>query len=418
MFAAVCRVVTATVSAGATYSVTHSHKVAPACSTFACLRLKSPERHYNNYCHSRRMSSAEAPQGVVVELDEVKQYMVRCMTKVGTKQAHAEALADVLLAADHRGHYSHGLNRLDMYVHDIRSKICRSDIEPSIIKETAATAYVNGNNVLGPVVGNFCTDLAIKKAKEAGIGWVVAKGSNHFGIAGWYSMRASDQGFLGMAFTDTSPLVVPTRARKPVLGTNPITLAAPAAEGDSFVLDMATSTCAVGKIELQHRKGLPIPNGWGVDSEGKEVNDPEKVLGSKGGLLPLGGTEISSGYKGYGLGMMVEVFCGILAGSAYGPNIRKWMNTTTEADLGQCFVAIDPDAFAPGFPDRMSDLMNICRTSQPIEGETEVLVAGDPERKHMEKCKNQGGVDYHPNQIAHMYELAKQLDVAPMNIKN
>ena len=181
-----------------------------------------------------------------------------------------------------------------MYVNDLRNGITVSEpIEPTVIKESIAAAHVNGNNVLGPVVGNFCMDIAINKAKEAGVGWVSAKGSNHYGIAGWYAMRAAKQGLLGLSFCNTSPLVVPTRARKPTLGTNPISLAAPGVNGDSFVLDMATSAVALGKIELAGVKEQKIPEGWAADRNGKVSNDPNKVL-SGGGLFPLGGTELNS----------------------------------------------------------------------------------------------------------------------------
>ncbi|CAI5441792.1 unnamed protein product [Caenorhabditis angaria] len=135
-----------------------------------------------------------------------------------------------------------------MYVRDVQKNVCKSDGTPIILSERAATAWVDGNNLLGPVVGNFCMDLAIKKAKEAGIGWVVAKGSNHYGIAGWYSLRALKQGLLGMSMTNTSPLCYPTRSAKPALGTNPISLAAPGVNNDSFVLDMASTTVAIGKL--------------------------------------------------------------------------------------------------------------------------------------------------------------------------
>ncbi|PVD29463.1 hypothetical protein C0Q70_08714 [Pomacea canaliculata] len=349
----------------------------------------------------------------VVPNKELHSFVVRCMTSVGTPAHHATALADLLEAADYRGHYSHGLNRLDMYVRDIQTGMTAHDKEPTIVKETAATALVEGNNVLGPVVGKYCTDLAIKKAKEAGIGFVTARGSNHFGIAGWYSMRAMEQGLLGMAFTNTSPLMVPTRARKPTLGTNPLTLAAPAKNGDSLVLDMATTAVALGKIELNDRKGIPIPSGWGTDSRGKPCTDPKPVVES-GGLMPLGGTEETSGYKGYGLAMMVEVFCGILSGASFGPNVRRWKTNDRPANLGQCFIAIDPDAFAPGFPDRLSELMNYCRNLEPAEGEKEVLVAGDPERSHMKECDGLGGIPYHPNQIQYANDLASELKVDPM----
>ncbi|KAK7109474.1 uncharacterized oxidoreductase YjmC-like [Littorina saxatilis] len=356
--------------------------------------------------------STEAEEKVV-PVEEMHGFVIRCMRTAGAPEHHAQALADLLTAADHRGHYSHGLNRLDMYVRDIQSGMTVHNVEPTVVKETAATALVEGNNVLGPVVGRFCMDLAIQKAKEAGIGWVSARGSNHFGIAGWYSMRAMEQGLLGMAFTNTSPLLVPTRARKPTLGTNPLSLAAPGNQGDSMVLDMATTAVALGKVELNDRKGKPIPKGWGVDSSGKTSTDPKPVVES-GGLMPLGGSEECSGYKGYGLSMMVDVFCGLLSGAAFGPNVRRWKTNDRPANLGQCFIAIDPSAFAPGFTDRMSDLMDHCRNLEPAEGESEVLVPGDPERKHIEKCTRLGGIPYHPNQIKYAQNLAEELKIQPM----
>lgn len=303
-----------------------------------------------------------------------------------------------------------------MYVRDIQTGITEKDKDPITLKETVATALVDGQNVLGPVVGDYCMELAIAKAKHSGVGWVSAKGSNHYGIAGWYSMKAVEHGLLGLSFTNTSPLQVPTRARKPTLGTNPISLAVPAKDKDSFVLDMATTTVALGKIELHDRKQIPIPDGWGVDSEGKMCNIAEPVV-KNGGLMPLGGSEMTGGYKGYGLAMLVEIFCGILSGSDYGPHIRRWKSTERVANLGQCFIAIDPECFAPGFQDRMSDLMSICRNLTPAEGEEDtVLVAGDPERRHMDMCDKRGGIPYHPSQIKYGIDLAKSLGVEPMKI--
>ncbi|XP_013772479.1 uncharacterized protein LOC106457588 [Limulus polyphemus] len=379
-------------------------------------KFKVKLRYMSNY---RNMASQDTYSTVkhgggsrVVSVPEIRCFMERCMTKVGTRESDAKALAEVLVAGDNRGHFSHGLNRLEMYVNDVQKKICCVEGQPEIINETAATAYIDGKNLLGPVVGNFSMKLAIKKAKESGIGWVVAKGSNHYGIAGWYSMMACKEGLLGMSFTNTSPFVAPTRGKKAVLGTNPITLAAPAKDGDSFVLDMATCAVALGKIEMQDRKNESIPEGWGMNSEGKITTDPKEVLNG-GSLLPLGGAEHTSGYKGYGLAIMVEVFCGLLAGATYGPNIRRWLDTSKIADLGQCFVAINPDVFAPGFQDRMSDLMEICRNQEPAEGESKILVPGDPEREHIAKCEAQGGIRYHENQIKYIMNLAEKLGVKP-----
>lgn len=343
---------------------------------------------------------------------ELKSFVERIMIKSGCKPSHSEALAELLVVADTRGHYSHGLNRLDYYLGDVEAKIVDVNAEPCVVKDMPATAWVDGNNVLGPAVGKFCIDLAIAKAKQVGMGMVVAKGSNHFGIAGWYSMRAAEQGLLGMAFTNTSPYLVPTRAKKPGLGTNPITLAAPSSgKNDDFVLDMATTTAALGKIEIAERKGQQLKQSWACNGEGQETLNPEEVLHSKGGLLPLGGLEETGGYKGYGLGMMVEVLCGILGGATYGKNVRAWNDKASVADLGQCFIAINPEGFAPGFPGRMADLNAMMRNLEPIEGETEVLIPGDPERKHIKDCEEKGGIPYHPNFIKHTSTLAKKFDV-------
>uniref|UniRef100_A0A5S6QF49 Malate dehydrogenase n=1 Tax=Trichuris muris TaxID=70415 RepID=A0A5S6QF49_TRIMR len=347
----------------------------------------------------------------LLSVNEVKDFMTACVVSAGAEEEHASMLADVLIAADYRGHYSHGLNRLDMYINDLNGSFCRGSGVPTVLSEKAASAWVDGKNLMGPVVGNFCMDLAIQKALTAGVGWVVAKGSNHYGIAGHYAMKASTKGLLGMSFTNTSPLSFPTRSRQVMLGTNPLCVAAPGLDGDSFVLDMATTAVAVGKIELADRKNEKIPNSWAADSTGRETNDPKKAL-LGGGLLPLGGTEVTAGYKGYGLSTMVEVLCGILAGACYGKNIRRWKDSTKVANLGQCFVAIDPDAFAPGFPGRMQDLMTELRQSPSVEKDKPVLVAGDLEREHMKYCDSLGGIPYHANQIVFMKELGKRQNVA------
>nr|XP_020476896.1 uncharacterized protein LOC109972411 [Monopterus albus] len=344
---------------------------------------------------------------------EVQSFIERCMTAVGTKPHHAHSLALVLVEGDLRGHYSHGLNRMDMYVKDIQTGICETSGEPVVEKESAATALVDGKNLLGPVVGNFCMNLAIKKAKEVGTGWVVAHGSNHFGIAGYYAMQALKENMIGISLTNSSPLVVPTRGKDCTLGTNPLSVAAPAQDGDSFVLDMATSAVALGKVELSERRGDPIPEGWGCDAQGQLTTDPKRVL-SGGGLMPIGGGEATGGYKGYGLGMLVEVLSGILAGAQYSKHIRMWKLTDRVANLGQCFVAVNPENFAPGFSERMSDLLSIQRGLDPADPDAPVMAAGDPESMNIKKCEELGGIPYHISVVNYMNECAKTIGVSPL----
>jgi len=357
------------------------------------------------------MAEAE-PAQVIVPVAELRGFCERVIVKAGAEPFHAAQLAELIVAADHRGHYSHGLNRLDYYVDDIAKGNNEVNKEPEVIKQGPSTALVNGNNCLGPVVGTMCIDLAIEKAKASGIGWVSAQRSNHFGIAGWYSIRAMEQGMIGMAFCNSSPNMVHPRGKQRLLGTNPISVAAKGEKSDAFVLDMATTAVAQGKVELKQRLGQQVPVGWGVDGDGKPSRNTDEIL-YKGGLCPLGGAEETSGYKGFGLGMMVELFCGVLSGSKFGTQVRTWTDAgfSSEANLGQCFVAIDPSAFAPGFPGRLSELIQQVKTSRPSENHTDLLVAGEPESSHIEECSRLGGIPYHRKQIDFADFVAKKYGV-------
>ncbi|XP_067004736.2 uncharacterized oxidoreductase YjmC [Anabrus simplex] len=351
----------------------------------------------------------------LVPLPEVKRFIVDCLMKVGANRGPALEMAELLAAADYRGHYSHGMNRVDRYVNDIQKKIVEPNATPVILQETEATALVDGRNALGATVGNFCMKVAMEKAHKSGVGWVVARGSNHYGIAGWYAMQAMEKGLMGLSFSNASPSMTPTRAKDAAMGANPLAVAAPAKDGDAFVLDMATTAVAVGKVEVQKRKGESIPEGWALDFQGKNTTDPDEALRA-GKMLPVGGLETTSGYKGYGLSMAVELFCGILGGALFGPNIGQWFTNTTEANLGQCFIAIDPECFAPGFGGRLSELMNYLRNMEPINPSKPVLVPGDPERIHMKLVDEEGGIRYHENQIKAWMVLAKTLGVNPINV--
>ncbi|RCN29437.1 malate/L-lactate dehydrogenase [Ancylostoma caninum] len=354
---------------------------------------------------------------IVVSKKELRLFVLNCLEKVSCSPAHAQQLADILICSDYRGHYSHGLNRLHIYVNDLAEKSTAKEGEPLIIKQKGSTAWVDGCNLLGPVVGNFCMKLAIQKAREHGIGWVVAKNSNHFGIAGWYADAALQHGLVGMAFTNTSPCVFPTNSAEKSLGSNPICLAAPALNGDSFFLDMASTTVAYGKIEVVDRRGgKRIPRSWGADADGVETQDPKEVLNG-GGLQPLGGSEATGGYKGTGLCMMVEILCGIMAGSSFGKSIRKWQTTDENANLGQCFVAIDPECFAPGFSERLSCFLDETRDLKPVDPSYPVQVAGDPERAHMYMCDELDGIVYKKSQLEHLEKLGNDLGVQMFKAK-
>lgn len=304
----------------------------------------------------------------IIAISEAKRFITDCFVALKTPQEHAELMADLIVVADYRGHFSHGMNRLEVYLNDLLTNSTDASVKPKVLKETPATAWVDGCNGLGAVVGRFCMDLAIQKAKTVGVGWVCAKDSNHYGIAGWHALYAEQHGLIGISMTNSSPSMCPTRSSQHALGTNPISLAAPAENGDSFVLDMATTAVALGKIELQRRKGESIPSGWAQGPDGNITTDANVAFDTNC-LLPLGGSEITSGYKGYGLGALVEVLCGISADANFAVKLRSWSLTSDndrDANLGQLFIAVDPDSFAPGFTNRLTEMNGILRNLPPV----------------------------------------------------
>ncbi|UYV81014.1 hypothetical protein LAZ67_19002530 [Cordylochernes scorpioides] len=355
-------------------------------------------------------------KGGYVQPRELFEFVVRCVTSAGAEQSGAESLASVLVEADLRGHYSHGLNRLPFYLQDLRTGKCREAGKPQIVAQTTATAHVDGCNLLGPVVGRFSMRVAMEKARTSGIGLVVARNSNHFGIAGWYSTMASEEGLIGMAFTNASPTTAVTRCKEPVIGTNPLSFAAPAGHKDDFVLDMACSTVALGKLEILERKKLPMPGKWGIDKDGNPTTNPTDVL-QGGALLPLGGFEETGGYKGYGLAMMVDILCGVLGGAKFGLQLKPWLNTDEPANLAQCFIAINPSAFAPGFEDRMKELLSGYRNLPAENPNEKVLTPGDPERINKKECEKVGGIFYHEKQLELLLKIAEEMSIPPFSIR-
>src|SRR2546428_8231308 len=219
-----------------------------------------------------------------------------------------------------------------------------------VIRETKATALLDGGQSLGQVVGKRGMDLAIRKARDTAVGVVAVRNSNHYGIAGYYSLMALEHDLIGVSMTNAGPLVVPTFGRTSILGTNPISLAAPAMKEKAFVLDMATSTVPRGKVEVYNRLGQPMPHGWAVDETGRSSTDPARVLNALakrlgGGLLPLGGEgEELGGHKGYGLALMVDVLCGVLSGAATG---LEGHADVKKPDGGHFFLGLQPNPLRP-----------------------------------------------------------------------
>ena len=258
-----------------------------------------------------------------VQAESLKDFCAKVFQKVGVTEQDARITAEVLVAADLRGVLSHGVAHLRRYVEGIRAGTIIARPLEKTLAGTPATTAIDAGAGLGQPVSFRAMQTAIQKALAVGVGFVTVRNSNHYGIAGYYAMMALPHNCIGLSMTNASPKVVPTLGRNATLGTNPIAVAAPAGQERPFVLDMATSTVALGKLEIADQLDRPIPVGWAIGSDGRPAQDAHRALdefrrGVGGGLVPLGGEgELLSGYKGYGLALWVEVFSALLAGAAY-----------------------------------------------------------------------------------------------------
>ena len=309
----------------------------------------------------------------------------RVFLAIGCPEADALLAAETLLAADLRGIDSHGVARLVGYVRLWEAGRINASPRVGISYETPSTAVVDGDGGLGLVVGPRAMRVAIEKAQQVGTGWVSVKNSNHFGIAAYHAMLPLAHNMIGVAMTNASPLVAPTNSLDRLLGTNPIAVAVPAGEQPDFVLDMATTTAANGKLEIAQRKGLPLPEGWAQTDNGQPSTDPNAVRDG-GALLPLGGA--TGSHKGYGLGAVVDIFSAVLSGANYGPWVPPFVAFLQPSanpvgqGLGHFFGAMRVDAFRPAdeFKAHMDNWITTFRNARAVDGKR-VLIPGDPERE-------------------------------------
>jgi len=344
--------------------------------------------------------------------------------QIGCNNEDADLATRVLLSADLRGVDSHGIARLSGYVRLWDAKRINACPEVKIIHETPSTATVDGDGGLGLVVAPKAMKIAIGKAKQSGTGWVSVQNSNHFGIAGYHSMMALEEGMIGISMTNASPLVAPTFSIERLLGTNPICVAIPAGEQPPFVADMATTTAANGKLEILQRKGGVAPPGWIQDKTGKSSTDPHE-LKAGGALLPLGGDKEHGSHKGYALGAIVDIFSAVLSGANYGPWVPPFpayvpMPTNMPGKgIGHFFGAMRIDAFRPAeeFKEHMDQWIHRFRAAKPASGFDKVLIPGDPERE-MEKIRMEKGIPLLGPVVDDLQYLAEKFGVKMANVKS
>ncbi len=355
-----------------------------------------------------------------VQPEALKDFCVRALQRRNVPEDDARITVDVLVAADMRGISSHGVARLRRYVDGLRDGVMTAQPDARVVTETPTTVVVDAGGGLGQPVSYRAMGKAIQKAEEFGTGFATVRNSNHFGIAGYYAMMALDHDCVGISTTNAAVLVVPTFGRDAMLGTNPISVAAPAQEEPPFVLDMATSTVPRGKLEVYHRLEKPIPSGWATDETGEPTTDPGRVLGNLkertgGGLLPLGGSgELLGGHKGYGLALLVDVLSGVLSGAAYANLVYPTDDSgnALPSAIGHFFGAWRVDAFRPvrEFKADMDDLQRRLKDAPKAEGQDRIYVHGEKEYEATERNSREG-VPLNPKVAADLRAIGDELGV-------
>jgi len=351
--------------------------------------------------------------GRAIPADALMAWTAAVLERFETPPDIAADVADVLVSSDRRAIASHGTARLSQYIALVEAGVMDAIARPALIRSKAAVALFDANNGWGHHASRVAMDTAIEGAREAGSFTAIVRNSNHFGIAGWYALRAADAGVIGISMTNASPVVAPTRAVDALIGTNPIAMAAPAGQHDHFCLDMATSTVTLGRIEVAVRRSETLRPGWALDSRGRPTTDPDAAL--DGALLPLGGVEESGGYKGYGLSLLVDILSGVLGGSTAAPHIAPLFSTHDgKADLGHTFIAIDPDAIdEPGaFEARLeSELDLLVAAPESPDAPGRILIPGEPEAE-AERRSAERGVVIDRGHHADLLALASRVGVS------
>ena len=351
-----------------------------------------------------------------VERGKLEQFCAEVFMKLGLLRDEAVDSAEILVAADSRGIESHGVGRLWRYKNGLQRGIMSGGVRPTVLRETPLSLVLDANGAMGLSLSKKTMARVIEKAKLSGAAFSSVRNSNHFGIAGYYAEMAARQDMIGIGMTNTAALGVPTFGRKAMFGTNPIAVSIPAHGGKMFTLDMSTTVVTRGKIEVYERENKPLPLGWAVNTKGKGTTDAHSLLEDMlyqrgGGILPLGGEgELFSGYKGYGLAVLVDIMTAILSGGVFGQAVRD--SAATSARVCHFFGAIRLDLFRDPeeLKSDMDRLLSELEHAEPAEGCSRVYYAGLKEHE-AEALSNRIGVPLSEKVAAQLRQIGEELEV-------
>jgi LDH2 family malate/lactate/ureidoglycolate dehydrogenase len=364
------------------------------------------------------MASIDAQTAVGIYSDhDLRNFSAQVFMHFGVTEADALLAADVLAKSDLRGIDSHGIARLHTYFEMLELGRINPQPKIKIIREKASVATVDGDNGLGLVVGPKANEIAMDKAEQHGSGWVSVCNTNHFGIAGYYPLKALERDLIGWAMTNTTKLVAPLWGAERMLGTNPLAIAFPGCKEPPIVIDMATSAVSYGKIEIALRKREPVPKGWIIDQCGSDTTNPQDMI-EGGAQLPLGSERDMGGHKGYGLASMVDILCCVLSGANWGPfappfALRQEIPARSVGKgIGHFFGALQIDGFIDKheFKKQIDEWIHVFRSTKPARGTNGPLIPGDPERE-AEAIRSKDGIPLIKPVVDDLLDISKRTGV-------
>ncbi|MDD3984348.1 MAG: L-sulfolactate dehydrogenase [Methanobacterium sp.] len=312
-----------------------------------------------------------------ITAEQEKTIIREILKKLNVTDDDASIVADVTVDADLKGFSSHGIGRFPQYIRGLKAKTINPNAEITIENETVSMALINGNHQFGHVVTYTAMELAMKKAKETGIGIVGVHNSNHFGVAGYYSDMAIMEDMIGIVIANTEPAVAPIGGKEPIIGTNPIAIGIPSNKHYVSV-DMATSASARGKLLEAQRKGEMIPENVALDIDGNPTIDPDAAL--KGSILPFGA------HKGYALSFMIEILAGPLVRAAFGKQVTGTAHPEEMCTKGDLVMALDPSKFS----DLDTFKLEVDEFINEVKGSGNVFIPGDMEVRNIKNHKKNG----------------------------
>jgi LDH2 family malate/lactate/ureidoglycolate dehydrogenase len=344
-----------------------------------------------------------------VDLVRLRYFIAMAFEAVGMPAADARTVAGLMAEADLQGSDGHGVIRLPQYLKRIRSGGVNLHPDIRVVQERAAMALIHGDNGMGHLVMKRAAELAMEKARTAGVAWVGTQWSNHAGPASLYVRMMLPHDMAGLYFAvGNANHLPPWGGLEMLLSTNPIAAAIPALEEPPIVLDMATTVAAYGKVKAKAARGEMMPEGWMVDREGKPLTDPKRA--AEGVLLPIGG------YKGYGLALVVGLLAGTLNGAAMGRDVIDFnADAQSATNTGQAVVAIDPSAFGDvaQFKAAVDKVIRELRASERMPGVERILMPGEQSHAKIVSQKKDG-IAIAPGLMQGLDRLAESLDIPPL----